>query len=99
MKSLFSFSWKISALLAYCNLVPVAAIPIRPITHEACDSNYGGFVVCKQNIEGCPNLVLEEMDNYSQVVSYDVCCSEHIFLSCAFFVLEESNNNHGKHKG
>jgi len=69
------------------------------LTHEACDSNYVNFVVCKQNIEGCPNLVLEEMDNYSQVMSYDVCCSEPVVLSCAFFVLEESNNKHGKHKG
>jgi len=99
MKSLFSFPWKIPALLAYCNLVPIAAIPILLITHEACDSNYADFVVCKQNIEGCPNLVLEEMDNYSQVMSYDVCCFEPVVLSCALFVLEESNNKHGKHKG
>jgi len=37
------------------------------------------IVVLKEKIEGCPNLLLEEVDNYSQVMSYDVCCSKPLF--------------------
>jgi len=40
-------------------------------------------VVCKANNEGCPNLVLEEVDNYSQDMTCDVYCSEPLFcLAC-----------------
>jgi len=56
------------------------------------------IVILKENIEGCPNILLEEVNNYSQVMSYDVCYSEPIVLSCAFFVLEECNNKYDKTK-
>jgi len=80
---LSSLSWRIPALLAYDNPVLIAIVPIRQITHEACDSNYGDFVVSKVNNEGCPNLLLEKVDNYSQTMSCDVCCSEPLFcLAC-----------------
>ena len=35
--------------------------------------------MCKANNEGCPSLVLEEVDNYSQAMTCDVCCSEPLF--------------------
>jgi len=56
------------------------------------------IVILKENIEGCPNILLEEVNNYSQVMSYDVCYSEPIVLSCAFFVLEECNKKYEKTK-
>jgi len=37
-------------------------------------------VVCyKENNKGYPSLVLEQVENYSQIMPCDVCCSEPLF--------------------
>jgi len=85
---LSSFSWRIPALLAYDNPVPIAAIPIQHITYKARDSNYENFVVCyKANNEGYPSLVLNQVKNYLQTMPCDVRCPEPLFCHACFCIL------------
>jgi len=74
MKSFYLLSLEGFRLISLRQSHPFAAIPIRQIKYEACDSNNRDFVVRhKTHSEGCPILVLEEVDNYSQAMSSDVC--------------------------